>query len=135
MILTPSSKIYLADSTISGAGLGVFAREDIKKGELIEESPVLVIPGDELANLTKTKLFDYYFAWGKGFKDGAVALGLLSMYNHSYKPNAKYIKNLDSNTISFVAIKDIKKELEILVNYNGHPDDQTKLWFLVRDKY
>ena len=31
--------------------------------------------------------------------------------------------------INFVALKDIKPEEEILVNYNGDPTNQEKVWF------
>jgi uncharacterized protein len=132
-IIFPSQKIYIAPSVV--AGLGVFARVDIKKGEVIEEAPVIVIPDEQLADLTKTDLLEYYFAWGKGFKGAAVVWGYGSLFNHSYTPNAKYNKDIENNLIKFVAIKSIKADEEILVNYNGHPKDKTKLWFEARKGY
>lgn len=134
-IIYPSSKIYIASSSLPKAGLGVFAREEIKEGEIIEESPILVIPEEALSNLVKTPLRDYYFAWGKGFLEGAVVFGYGSLFNHSYEPNAKYIKDLENNLVQFVAIKDIKQDEEILVNYNGHPEDKTKVWFEARETF
>ena len=58
-----------------------------------------------------------------------IALGYGSMYNHSYEPNAKYKRNFSNQTITFVAIKPIKKREEITVNYNGDPINQEKVWF------
>lgn len=133
-ILIPSQKIYIANSIVSGAGLGVFAREDVLEGEVIEEAPILIIPDNQISSLTKTKLFDYYFAWGNGFKEAAVVWGYGSLFNHSYQPNAQYIKDLENNLVRFVAIRKIKKDEEILVNYNGDPDDKTKIWFEAREK-
>src|SRR4051812_30774006 len=130
-MLVPSAKIYVDESTISG--LGVFAAEEIQSGELIDEVPIILIPDEQISDLTKTKLLDYYFAWGDGFRQAAIALGFGSLYNHSYSPNARYIKNLEGSTIQFVAIKKITIHEEILVNYNGDPDDQTRLWFEARE--
>ena len=58
----------------------------------------------------------------------AIALGFGSIYNHSYEPNATYKKKSESKVIDFVAIKGIKKDEEITVNYNyGNPEDKTRL--------
>lgn len=132
-IIYPSSSIYVAPSQIHG--LGIFARIDIKEGEIIEESPVLLIEEDQISDLTKTELRFYYFAWGTGFKQAAIGLGYASLFNHSYEPNARYIKDMEQQVLRFVTLKDIKREEEIIVNYNGHPDDKTKLWFLAREMY
>lgn len=128
----PSDKIYIADSPISG--LGVFAKDKIKKGEVIEKAPVLLIPEDQLTAVTKSKLIDYYFAWGNGFKQAAIGLGYASLYNHSYTPNARYSKDLDKNILTFIALEDIDINDEITANYNGDPDDKTKMWFLAREE-
>jgi uncharacterized protein len=132
-VIYPSEKIYIAPSLTHG--MGVFARIDIKKGEVIEESPLLVIHENQLSDLTKTELFEYYFAWGKGFKSAAVVWGYGSLFNHSYTPNAKYIKDEDNKLVKFVAIRNINKDDEILVNYNGKPNDKTKLWFEARKNF
>lgn len=133
-ILIPSRKIYVANSIVPGAGLGVFARVDVLEGEVIEEAPILIIPDDQLSSLVRTELINYFFAWGVGFKEGAIAWGYGSLFNHTYDyPNAKYIKDQENDLIRFVAIKKIKKDEEILINYNGHPDDKTKLWFEARE--
>ena len=133
MPIYPSAKIYIDQSEISG--LGVFASKEIESGELIEEVPIILIPDEQLSDLSKTKLLDYYFAWGHGFTQAAIALGFGSLYNHSYTPNARYIKNLEGSTIQFVAIKKIEIHQEILVNYNGDPNDPTRLWFEARGNY
>lgn len=109
-------------------GRGIFARRDIKKGEFIEEAPVIVIPKNEWKLMKKNILSNYVFRWGE---DKAVALGYGSLYNHSYTPNARYHTNIENNSIDFYARQDISDEEEITVNYNGDPEDQSPLWFKV----
>lgn len=125
--LEPSQKIYLDKSNIKGAGLGVFAAALIKKGEIIETCPVLVVPRKDYPELKKTILRNYYFMWGH--VTVGICLGFGSYYNHSYVPNATYKKDIKTKTIKFITLRDISKEEEITVNYNyGQPDDKKQLW-------
>jgi len=125
--MKPSSKIYLSKSKIPKAGKGVFAAKSIKKGEVIEECPVLVLPKKDYPTVKKTILRNYYFMWGK--TTSALCFGYGSFYNHSYQPNATYKKNTKERKIDFVAIKNIAKDKEITVNYNyGKPDEKSTLW-------
>jgi SET domain-containing protein len=72
-------------------GRGIFAGQDIKAGELIEVSPVIIIQKEDWENyLKKTILYNYCFYWRE---DLALALGYGSLFNHSYDPNAKYYNN------------------------------------------
>ena len=57
-----------------------------------------------------------------------LALGYGSLYNHSYRPNARYV-DLSERTKLFTAIRDIAAGEEITVNYNGEPEDQTPVGF------
>ncbi|MEK7168952.1 MAG: SET domain-containing protein-lysine N-methyltransferase [Patescibacteria group bacterium] len=110
-------------------GLGIFADEDIEKGELIEKAPLLLMSVKEFEHIKKTKLYYYFFEYTN--KHFAIALGYGSLYNHSYRPNARYLYNYKNKHFKIVAIKGIKKGEEILFNYNYYPDDQTPLddWY------
>ncbi|HDR7777705.1 TPA: SET domain-containing protein-lysine N-methyltransferase [Bacillus tropicus] len=110
-------------------GRGVFADRLIKKGELIEQCPVIVIPMMERYYLDMTEVGNYYFNWGKDYNDVAIALGYGSLYNHSYFPSASFSNNLENLSINFYAIKDIQQGEEITVNYHGNPEDKSPLWF------
>lgn len=110
-------------------GRGVYAARDIKKGELIEQAPVIVSSHSERKYLDKTIVADYFFNWGKHYKQSAIALGYGSIYNHSYTPAAIFENNLANESIDFYAIRDIMAGEEITINYNGDPDDKTPLWF------
>jgi uncharacterized protein len=109
-------------------GRGVFALRNMKKGELIEEAHVIVIPITEWKLMRKSILSNYVFRWGG---DKALALGYGSLYNHSYTPNARYITNLENQSIDFYAREDMQAGEEITVNYHGDPTNQSPLWFIV----
>ncbi|MDN4074040.1 SET domain-containing protein [Fictibacillus sp. CENA-BCM004] len=107
-------------------GRGIFATRNIKKGELIHRAPVIASPKEECKYMIKTVLADYVFNWNDGY---AIALGYGSLFNHSYTPNARYKLKKKELNIDFYAYKDIREGEEILVNYNGDPEDDRELWF------
>ena len=77
--------------------------------------------------MEKTSLANYYYNWGD--KGAAIALGYGSLYNHSYCPNAMYVKHYGELLIDYLALHDIPTGAEITINYNGHPSSQQPLWF------
>ena len=130
--LLASGQIYIGQSKIPNAGRGVFARGDIKKGEVIERCPVILVSRADTSNLKESILVTYFFYFGKSKEKLAIALGFGSIYDHSYEPNATYKVKPREKVIEFTAIKDIKKDEEITVNYNfGNPKNKSPLWFEV----
>lgn len=129
MKLLPPKKVYVAPSSIKNAGRGVFALEDLSKGEIIEICPLLEVAVDDVFALTDSLLGTYYFSFTDEPDKVAIALGYGSIYNHSYHPNSTYKKNSKDKTLEFKTIKAIKKDEEITVNYNrGEPDSRDQLW-------
>lgn len=112
-----------------GKGRGVFAQRKIHRGEVIEEAPVVVIPATEVEHLDKTALQDYYFVWGENEEGAALMLGLCSLCNHSYQPNAFFNLKPEKLTIEFVALSEIEPGEEITINYNGDPRSEEPIWF------
>ncbi len=130
--LLTSTSIYVMESKIPGAGRGVYAACDVKKGEVIETCPIIKVSKDEAAHLNESSLVTYFFYFGRNKEELLIALGFGSIYNHSYNPNADYKIQPTKNIIDFVAIKAIKKDTEITTNYNhGTPKDKNPLWFEV----
>lgn len=126
--LSAPSKIYIDDSVIAGAGRGVFAKEAIKEGELIEACPVVALEDrKDRDRLRKTGLVNYYFLWGEKRDHAAICLGWGAVYNHSFSPNARFEKHLEDNRMDFHAIRDIAEGEEIVVNYNGDPRNTSPL--------
>lgn len=113
---------------IVGKGRGVVAARRIARGELIERALVVVMPPHEVTRLDGTVLEHYVYDWAGGL---AVALGNGSIYNHSYTPNASYTRRLDLQALEYTALRDVEEGEEILINYNGDPNDRTPLWFTV----
>lgn len=112
--------LYLQD--IPEKGRGVFSGAFIRAGETIEVCPVLVMNQPEVALMEQTMLQNYCFDWAQPYGvDRAFPLGFGMLYNHSYEPNARYLRNPSSQNITFVALCDIPPHQEILVNYNGDP--------------
>lgn len=94
---------------------GMFAKESIKEGELIELCPILVEDPDILHN--SGKLDDYFFEVDG---NGIFPLGYGGMYNHSNDPNAEVATeniNIDDRTLKVVAIKDIAPNNEVTISY------------------
>ena len=121
------ASIIVAPSDLHGQG--VFAARDIEAGEVIEVCPIILFPKEQLPYVRQTVLDDYYFDWGEEGEWYALCLGYGSLYNHSYQPNAEYGMDFEARTIDFYCIKDIPAGSEILINYNGDVDSQTKVWF------
>ncbi len=127
--LPTPDRVYIAKSKIVEAGRGVFAKRSLKKGEIIEQCPVIEIPKNDVSNLGASILINYYFYFGHKKEKLAIALGFGSLYNHSYNPNATYKTKSKEKRIDFIAIKNIQKDEEITVNYNfGDPLDTSPLW-------
>lgn len=106
-------------------GRGVFARVRIPKGTVIERVPVIVVTWNEIDG---SELADYVYSWTN--TKAAVALGYGSLYNHSYKPNARY-DDVGRQTKVFTTLREIAAGEEITINYNGEPSDKTDLGFNV----
>jgi hypothetical protein len=112
---------------VAGKGRGVFALVPIRKGEEIERVPVLVLPDEAIVEGAEWDgLAGYCFHWGKGTV--ALALGYGSLYNHSYRPNARY-DDVGRRTKVFTALRDIAAGEEITINYNGDPRDGAPVGF------
>lgn len=122
-------KPYLFVDETAGMGRGVFTSESIPAGTVVELSPVIVMSSEERTLLDKTALHDYIFEWGKNKDKCCMALGLVPVYNHSYKSNCEYFMDYEDDTIMVKTVRLIENGEELTINYNGDWDDETKLWF------
>lgn len=110
-------------------GRGVFTREDIDTGTLVEVAPVIVMTAEERKLLDQTLLHDYIFEWGEQSDQCCMALGYVPVYNHSYQSNCEYEMDFDSQQILVRSVKPVKAGEELFINYNGEWNDSTPLWF------
>lgn len=119
-LVTPSrDRTYAAPSALHGRG--VFAAVPIAAGDVVEECPVLRFPGAQRDHIAATLIEEYYFEWDG---DGAIALGLGSLYNHSDAPVAEYIKDTTNDVLVVRAVCAIAAGEEITFSYSGpaHPE-------------
>lgn len=110
-------------------GRGVFAKNKILKGSLIEQAPVVFLSHNEKEALRFTKLFHYYFLLGEVEKQAAFCFGYASFYNHSPQANAFYTFSKKKNTINIYAYQTIEAGDEVTINYNGKPADKNEVYF------
>jgi len=120
---------YLIIAPSDRRGRGVFSLRNIPANTIIEVSPVLVFSSVERKIIEKTKLFDYIFEWGKSKKQGCLALGYISLYNHAYESNCDYEMDFEHRLVTIRTVRKISKGEELFINYNAHPTDATKVWF------
>jgi SET domain-containing protein len=109
MGLVNCAKVYVGKSPY---GLGVFARQQIKSGEIIETGlmyRLVNVDGNENTHL---------FTWSDDRKTWAAGSGCLPYYNHaSEEPNMKKIGDLNNDTMIVVALRDIEKDEELVSTY------------------
>lgn len=122
-------KPYLYIDKTSGKGKGVFSREKIAAGTVVEISPVIVMSKEDRVHLDKTLLHDYIFEWGKDSDQCCMALGIIPIYNHSYKSNCEYFMDFEEASMFIKTVKVIKPGEELTINYNGNWNDGRKIWF------
>lgn len=119
--------LYIMDT--AQRGRGVFTTEAIPAGTTIEIAPVIVLNQVDRAIVDTTLLHDYIFEWGISEKQAAVALGYVSIYNHSEDANCKYDMDFDHNTIQIQTKRDIAVDEELCINYNGDGITDKPVWF------
>jgi uncharacterized protein len=104
---------------------GIIATTNIEKGQVIERSPILLVNKSEEPALKQTVLWKYYYEWNSKYH--CIALGYGSLFNHSYKPNAEYLFDFKYQFLTFKALRFIRTDEEITVNYNFEPKSRASL--------
>ncbi|MBL0183484.1 MAG: SET domain-containing protein-lysine N-methyltransferase [Chitinophagaceae bacterium] len=125
-------KPYLVVDASAEKGRGVFTRERIPANTIVEIAPVIVMDKKDREHLDKTLLHDYIFEWGKLKDRCCMALGLVPIYNHSYKSNCEYFMDFEDDSIMIKTVRIIEKGEELTINYNGDWNDGKKVWFDVK---
>lgn len=109
------TKIEVKSSQIHG--LGVFATDFIKKGEIIEQCPVITITKIEAT--ISLILHRYRFLYPvSNPEEHCIPLGYGCIYNHNDDNNATWIDG-GYRLFNFIAIRDIQPGEEICTKYGG----------------
>jgi SET domain-containing protein len=112
-------------------GLGILALRDIKNGEVIEYSPVVVMSMTDLyrPDGTEIPIGAYAFHWGEENEKGESVVcgivkgGYLALANHDKDGNSTVEPIEKDGVIEWKAIRDIRKGEEITFDYG------CALWF------
>jgi len=132
LTIDSSQRLPLRIKVMGQRGRGVVAAAQIHKGDLVERSPVLIIPASDRAATDATVVFTYVFMWEHNTVEedlyrhqgrAAIALGYTSLLNHSYTPNCKFVRHIDELIIDLIALRDIEAGEELTIDY------QMTLWF------
>ena len=131
--LVSGDRVPLRVIQMGSRGRGVVAGTTISEGQLVERSPVLVIPAQDRAATDSTIVFTYVFMWEHGTVEedlykhegrSAIALGFTSLLNHSHTPNCEFIRHIDDLMIDLIALRTIEPGEELTIDY------QMTLWFV-----
>jgi len=125
-------KPYLFVDVTETRGRGVFTSEPIAADTVVELSPVIVMTMADREHLDKTLLHDYIFEWGDKQEECCMALGLIPMYNHSYRSNCEYFMDFEDASIFVKTVRDVEAGEELTINYNCTWNDETPIWFEAR---
>ncbi len=121
----------------SKKGKGIFAKQNIKKGTIIDIANVVLIPNKDYKLIKKTVLYNYCYIWEdpklKPEYKNAISLSISQFMNHSYEPNIKYVYDYKNNKIEYIALHNISNGEELTVNYNGLVKDKSPVWFKVEE--
>lgn len=118
------------DETILGAaiawrkisdekGRGVFALRDIKKGEVIEVSPVVTVSAENVMENGEAP-DGYLLQWDEDTEgeEFCMPLGYVMLYNHSADATMEMENDMVEYTITAKAARDIKAGEELTWNYS-----------------
>jgi uncharacterized protein len=114
---------------------GVQAMRPIRGGELIERSPVVLVPEQDRPTVDPSNVGSYIFMWEHGTTGedlysqlgrAAVVLGFTSLLNHSADPNCTIVRYIEALAIDLIALRDIEAGEELRIDYH------MTLWFTPR---
>lgn len=146
-------KVAIGQSTIRGAGRGIFATEPIKAGDTIILSPLKIISSEDWEKIKNTKFARMMgLQWTNGrhalpmgeidytpyltpndraaFQQTALSDRLtvspFLLANHSTVPNAEEFYDLDGQKVGLRALRFIDPDEEILKKYRGDPNMKSR---------
>lgn len=104
-------------------GRGLVATEDIPPRTEIVTCPVIVYDDTDAGRISKTRLGEYNFRFGKRQNRACIILGVISLCNHAEEPNAEIVCDELALMVSLIATRAIESGEEICIRY------RRPLWF------
>jgi hypothetical protein len=112
MSFVDCSRVTVYPSKYENAGLGAFAKEDIKEGEVVERGVARVINCNGNQD-------PYLFTWSEDRTKWAFCSGCAPFYNTSLTPNTKMERDFENKTFVIYAYRDILKGEELTHTYRS----------------
>ena len=108
------SNVYVTTSTVCD-GLGAFSKIEFQVDDVIETGISLIL------NNTNGHENPHVFTWSDTIPNTSWAMtsGCATFYNSSNSPNVKMLRDFTNNTYKFVALRNIKKDEELLHTYKS----------------
>jgi hypothetical protein len=104
-----SQKFQLYIRNVKKKGRGVFSKEHICEGEVVEIAPALKIPKE-------SEYLEEYLFCGPDDDYLLIGFGYASFYNHDDNPNLNWVAHKDR--ITFKANRDIAPKTELTIHYD-----------------
>jgi len=100
-------------------GRGVYAEQNIAKGEMIEQGPVIVVSAENVPEDGGAP-DGYLLDWSPEIEgeEHCMPLGYIMMYNHSKSANIHLENDYEEMTITSFASRDIKAGEELCWDYS-----------------
>ena len=114
LIAESDDRFYAAESTISGAGRGLFARVPLKAGERLAVLGVFVASGSPADQYTSFA-DEYKFRVGDRL---LIPCGVAAMANHSSQPNLA--KVIDGDALFLELLRDVDAGEELFFAYSEY---------------
>ena len=111
--LYKNSAIEIRRSDKDEGGWGVFARRNIKKHSILEQSPVIVVDIERISQISQC----YKYSYGFDQENVMIGMGFAGFYNHSFNPNAEWGDDRVNMIMEHYACRDILAGEEICINY------------------
>lgn len=106
-----SNKLQIKRSNIHR--WGVFAKNPLKKFELLEEVPYFIVPNKQIKKIPSCLMYSYFL----DNKNSLIGMGYAGLYNHSSNPNVDYEIDKINEVIRHYAIIDINPGEELTLDY------------------
>ena len=113
--------IYIAKSDTHR--WGVFAANDIKANDVLQESPYCTFPKKEIKKANIITRYTYATGGEHGVDEVVLGFGFAAMYNHSEEyVNAAYQLDTVNEVMRHYATEDIRAGDEIFIDYGCGPE-------------
>lgn len=96
----------------SHKGVGAFAKQSIKKGDIVELGLMRRVESDGNKN-------PYLFTWSENRDVWAYASGCATFYNTSLSPNVKMNRYFKQDSFTIIALQDIQEGDELTHKYKS----------------